>query len=294
MIGMMQQMGALPIVGPGAVAAGGDPTWGPTAVELGRRRLVRREPRDPEPLRRGDGGRRRRRGRRARRRGRRSSTTAPAGARATSTRCSTCSATLRAAMPDLQLRARHDVHGQRGQPGRRALRRARHAHGRGALRRRALRQGDRLDAQRLPPHRATARSSSAGRRRTCSRCSSRPACSAMAAELPARASSVVPETYAEIDLRADPELRTPRKFLSHEAERGDPWPTPRTSPLTTRRTSGTGSSPPTTRPRSPTRRSSRGTSTRRTSWIWTRSTATSPRTTSRTSRSPGRSPASRA
>jgi predicted ester cyclase len=31
MIGMMQQMGALPIVGPGAVAAGGDPTWGPTA-----------------------------------------------------------------------------------------------------------------------------------------------------------------------------------------------------------------------------------------------------------------------
>ena len=31
MIGMMQQMGALPMVGPGAVAAGGDPTWGPTA-----------------------------------------------------------------------------------------------------------------------------------------------------------------------------------------------------------------------------------------------------------------------
>jgi predicted ester cyclase len=31
MVGMMQQMGALPVVGPGAVARGGDPTWGPTA-----------------------------------------------------------------------------------------------------------------------------------------------------------------------------------------------------------------------------------------------------------------------
>jgi predicted ester cyclase len=31
MVGMMQQMGALPIVGPGAVANGRDPTWGPTA-----------------------------------------------------------------------------------------------------------------------------------------------------------------------------------------------------------------------------------------------------------------------
>jgi predicted ester cyclase len=31
MVGMMQQMGALPMVGPGAVAGGGDPTWGPTA-----------------------------------------------------------------------------------------------------------------------------------------------------------------------------------------------------------------------------------------------------------------------
>jgi steroid delta-isomerase-like uncharacterized protein len=31
MVGMMQQMGALPMVGPGAVANGGDPTWGPTA-----------------------------------------------------------------------------------------------------------------------------------------------------------------------------------------------------------------------------------------------------------------------
>jgi predicted ester cyclase len=35
MIGMMQQMGALPMVGPGAVAAGGDPTWGPTASSPG-------------------------------------------------------------------------------------------------------------------------------------------------------------------------------------------------------------------------------------------------------------------
>jgi predicted ester cyclase len=33
MVGMMQQMGALPMVGPGAVANGGDPTWGPTASE---------------------------------------------------------------------------------------------------------------------------------------------------------------------------------------------------------------------------------------------------------------------
>jgi predicted ester cyclase len=30
MVGMMQQMGALPMVGPGAVAAGRDPVWGPT------------------------------------------------------------------------------------------------------------------------------------------------------------------------------------------------------------------------------------------------------------------------
>src|SRR5262245_37554002 len=35
MIGMMEQMGALPMVGPGAVAAGGDPTWGPTASAAG-------------------------------------------------------------------------------------------------------------------------------------------------------------------------------------------------------------------------------------------------------------------
>ena len=35
MIGMMQQMGALPIVGPGAVAKGGDPNWGPTANDGG-------------------------------------------------------------------------------------------------------------------------------------------------------------------------------------------------------------------------------------------------------------------
>jgi len=35
MVGMMQQMGALPIVGPGAVAAGADPTWGPTSSGSG-------------------------------------------------------------------------------------------------------------------------------------------------------------------------------------------------------------------------------------------------------------------
>ncbi len=35
MVGMMQQMGALPVVGPGAVAAGADPTWGPTANDGG-------------------------------------------------------------------------------------------------------------------------------------------------------------------------------------------------------------------------------------------------------------------
>ena len=35
MVGMMQALGALPIVGPGAVAAGADPSWGPTASSSG-------------------------------------------------------------------------------------------------------------------------------------------------------------------------------------------------------------------------------------------------------------------
>ncbi len=35
MVGMMQQLGALPIVGPGAVATGADPTWGPTKSSSG-------------------------------------------------------------------------------------------------------------------------------------------------------------------------------------------------------------------------------------------------------------------
>jgi predicted ester cyclase len=35
MVGMMQQMGALPIVGPGAVASGQEPVWGPTASSGG-------------------------------------------------------------------------------------------------------------------------------------------------------------------------------------------------------------------------------------------------------------------
>jgi predicted ester cyclase len=35
MIGMMQQMGALPILGPGAAAAGESPTWGPTRSSQG-------------------------------------------------------------------------------------------------------------------------------------------------------------------------------------------------------------------------------------------------------------------
>jgi steroid delta-isomerase-like uncharacterized protein len=35
MVGMMQQMGALPMIGPGAVAAGADSTWGPTASSDG-------------------------------------------------------------------------------------------------------------------------------------------------------------------------------------------------------------------------------------------------------------------
>jgi predicted ester cyclase len=35
MVGMMQQMGALPVVGPGAVAAGRDASWGPTASSSG-------------------------------------------------------------------------------------------------------------------------------------------------------------------------------------------------------------------------------------------------------------------
>ena len=44
MVGMMQALGALPIVGPGAVAAGGDSTWGPTASSRGGAGLARREP----------------------------------------------------------------------------------------------------------------------------------------------------------------------------------------------------------------------------------------------------------
>jgi predicted ester cyclase len=35
MVGMMQQMGALPAVGPGAVANGGEPVWGPTRSSPG-------------------------------------------------------------------------------------------------------------------------------------------------------------------------------------------------------------------------------------------------------------------
>jgi predicted ester cyclase len=35
MVGMMQQMGALPMVGPGAVAAGREPVWGPTRSSEG-------------------------------------------------------------------------------------------------------------------------------------------------------------------------------------------------------------------------------------------------------------------
>jgi predicted ester cyclase len=35
MVGMMQQMGAMPPVGPGAAAAGGDSTWGPTRSAAG-------------------------------------------------------------------------------------------------------------------------------------------------------------------------------------------------------------------------------------------------------------------
>jgi predicted ester cyclase len=35
MVGMMQQLGALPVVGPGAVAKGGDPTWGLTRSTAG-------------------------------------------------------------------------------------------------------------------------------------------------------------------------------------------------------------------------------------------------------------------
>src|SRR5262249_28671729 len=35
MVGMMQQMGALPAVGPGAVANGAEPVWGPTSSSGG-------------------------------------------------------------------------------------------------------------------------------------------------------------------------------------------------------------------------------------------------------------------
>ena len=167
MIGMMQQMGALPIVGPGAVAAGGDPTWGADRSSAGARGSSGREPRDPARA----SSRRWRTPTPARpassSTSARSSTTAPAGARATSTRCSTIAA--RAARGDARpaLRARHDVHGQRGRPGRRALRRARHAHGRGrstAPSRRATSSSGRTATS---CGSAAARSSSAGRRPTC-------------------------------------------------------------------------------------------------------------------------------
>ncbi len=177
MVGMMQQMGALPIVGPGAVAAGADSTWGPTASSYGGATgIAGREPGHPPPLRRGARERGRRRSRRARRRGRVRRPQPRLGHESFDSVLET-QATLRAAMPDLALRGRRVEHGLRGRPGRRALGRPGHAHRRGALRRRAVGQGGRLDAQRLRPARAATRSSSAGRPPTCSRCSSRPACS---------------------------------------------------------------------------------------------------------------------
>ena len=86
------------------------------------------------------------------------------------------SATLRAAMPDLALRGRPRNMVCEGNQVAGALGRPRHAHRRAAVRRGAVGQGDRLDAQRLRPASAAARSSSGGRPPTCSRSSSRPAC----------------------------------------------------------------------------------------------------------------------
>ena len=124
MVGMMQQMGALPIVGPGAVAAGGDPTWGPTASSAGGDAGSPDENRgDPRALRRArsraadDGGRRR-----ARRRGRVRRPQPRLGHERPRLGARRRSATLRAAMPDLSYEVDTIEHGQRGQPGRRRTR----------------------------------------------------------------------------------------------------------------------------------------------------------------------------
>ena len=104
MVGMMQQLGALPIVGPGAVATGGDPTWGPTESSSGdgsgspdaNKAIAAQLRRSPRQCGRGCRARARRR-RRVRR------PQPGLGHRARSTRCSSPSSTLRAAMPDLML-----------------------------------------------------------------------------------------------------------------------------------------------------------------------------------------------
>ena len=51
MVGMMQALGAMPIAGPGAVASGKDPSWGPTRSAAGAgARVARRQQGDPRPL----------------------------------------------------------------------------------------------------------------------------------------------------------------------------------------------------------------------------------------------------
>ena len=168
MVGMMQQLGALPIVGPGAVAAGGDSDLGPdrarapaaTGSPDENRAILAR-------LRRGARERRRRGRRRSSSTRTRSSTTARAGARASFDSVLESHAALRARDARPQLRGRRDEHGLRGQPGRRRTRSSA-----------ARTPASRSSAPSLPATRSSgrtatssgspaARSSSAGRPPTC-------------------------------------------------------------------------------------------------------------------------------
>ena len=99
MVGMMQALGALPIVGPGAVAAGADPSWGPTASSSGG---ASARPRRTAPSSAASSRRSRTPTPTAAARSStptRSSTTAPAGARGASTPCSSSQRALRARCP---------------------------------------------------------------------------------------------------------------------------------------------------------------------------------------------------
>ena len=263
MVGMMQQMGALPIVGPGAVAAGGDPTWGPTASSSAARRGSPEENRAIlRALRRGARERRRRGGRRELVDAGRVRRSQPRlGHERASTRCSRRSARSGARCPTSATSVDTTSMVCEGDQVAGALDRPRHAHRR-ARSSAPSRPGNELvwthsDFVRLADGKIVERWTATDMltlfqqagvlpRRMSRRRIRRERSFVARRQLASRAAAA----------RSSPEL--------HEAERGDPWRTPKTSRSKTRRTSGTGSSPPTTRPRSRTRRSSRATSTRRT------------------------------